>query len=94
MNQLVGNHARAEDIRKETCGRAKQKVEKFRGDANLQSWLSAIAMNLARDHFRRIARRPETADDLSVLESVPDCHKSSEQTILKQDWCLYRCINI
>lgn len=85
LNKLVGNHALAEDIAQETFVRATQKVAKFRGDANLRSWLSAIAMNLVRDHFRRIARHPETADDLSVLESAPDCHESSEQTILKQE---------
>jgi len=85
VNKLVGNHALAEDIAQETFIRATQKVAKFRGDASLQSWLSAIAMNLVRDHFRRIARCPETADDLSVLESIPDCDDSSEQTILKQE---------
>lgn len=85
LNKLVGNHALAEDIAQETFVRATQRIAKFRGDASLQSWLSAIAMNLVRDHFRKIARLPETVGDQSVLDTVPDCQDTSEQTTLKQE---------
>jgi RNA polymerase sigma-70 factor (ECF subfamily) len=85
VNKLVGNPALAEDIAQETFLRATRKSAKFRGEASPQSWLSAIAMNLVRDHFRKIARLPETVDEPTVLETVPDCHDSSEQAILKQE---------
>jgi RNA polymerase sigma-70 factor (ECF subfamily) len=85
VNKLVGSPALAEDIAQETFLRATRKAAKFRGEASPQSWLSAIAMNLVRDHFRKNARLPETVDDPTVLETVPDCQDSSEQTILKQE---------
>ena len=85
VRKLVGNHALAEDIAQETFVRAARTAAKFRGDASLQSWLSAIAVNLVRDHFRKIARHPETTDDPSALEAVPDDHETAELTVLKQE---------
>lgn len=85
VRKLVGNHALAEDIAQETFVRATRTAATFCGDASLQSWLSAIAVNLVRDHFRKIARRRETTDDPSLLEAVPDGHETAEQTVLKQE---------
>ncbi len=85
VRKLAGNHALAEDIAQETFVRATQKAAAFRGDASPRSWLSAIAVNLARDHFRRVARRPETTGDRSALEAVADGHETAEQSVLKQE---------
>jgi RNA polymerase sigma factor (sigma-70 family) len=36
----------------------------FRPDAKLRPWLFTIALNLKREHFRRVQRRPETPLEL------------------------------
>lgn len=83
--KLTGDHALAEDIAQETFARATQKVEKFRGESSLQSWVTAIALNLVRDHFRKVARHPETTTDSSALEAIPDGNETSEQAMMKKE---------
>ncbi len=83
--KLVGNHALAEDVAQEALIRAIQKSAEFRSDSSLQSWVIAIALNLVRDHFRKVARHPETTIEKSVLEAIPDVHETSEQVILKEE---------
>jgi RNA polymerase sigma-70 factor (ECF subfamily) len=85
VSKLVGDNALAEDIAQETFLRATKEAAKFRGDAKAQSWLSAIALNLVRDHFRKISRSPKTSADPSLLESIPDCAESSEQSVLNRE---------
>ena len=83
--KLVGNHSLAEDIAQETFIRATQKADKFRGASSLKSWVIAIALNLVRDHFRKINRQPQTTEDTSVLEAIADDSENSEQTIMKKE---------
>ncbi len=85
VGKLVGNHTLAEDIAQETLVRATQKLASFRGDARLKSWLLAIAVNLVKDHFRTVARRPEMTGDPSVLDVVPDDRESAELAVLKKE---------
>lgn len=85
VTKLVSDHALAEDITQETFVRTTQKMAEFRGDANPKSWLTAIAINLVRDHFRKIARHPESTIEPSVLEAIPDGHETAEHTVQKKE---------
>lgn len=56
---LGGHEADAEDVVQEAWLRATERLGQFRWEAAFGSWLSAIALNLAREHIRRQGRRRE-----------------------------------
>ena len=72
VSRLVGNDTLADDIVQETLLRAHRGKARFEGRANRQTWLAAIALNVTRDHFRRIPARieQEAAGD-EVLAQIP-----------------------
>lgn len=53
IHSMVRHQATAEDIVQETFITAYRKIGGFRGEAGLFTWLTAIAVNHARQHFRR-----------------------------------------
>jgi RNA polymerase sigma-70 factor (ECF subfamily) len=54
---LVHDAAEAEDLVQETFAAAFASLWRFRGEAAFATWLHRIALNLARHHWRRCARR-------------------------------------
>lgn len=54
----------AEDIVQETYIKAHAKIDTFRGDSTLKTWVFAIASNLARDLLRTKKRWPENITDI------------------------------
>jgi RNA polymerase sigma-70 factor, ECF subfamily len=54
----------AEDIVQETYLKAHSKIDSFRGDSSLKTWVFSIASNLARDHLRSKKRWPENVTDI------------------------------
>ncbi len=72
-----------DDIAQETFLRAERGKTQFRGDANMKSWLCKIALNLARDHFRREARSPETTGDEDHFETAPASDATAEEKLLE-----------
>ena len=62
----------AEDIVQETYVKAATKIDTFRGESSLKTWVFSIASNLARDFLRAKKRWPETVTDIcreEVLEN-------------------------
>lgn len=55
--RLTGDAEEARDLAQETFLRAFQAIEKFRGDADLKTWLYRIAINQARNRWRWWRRR-------------------------------------
>jgi RNA polymerase sigma-70 factor (ECF subfamily) len=49
------------------------------------SWLSAIALNLVRDHFRAQAREPDALADDQALDEVPFDGADVEQALLQAE---------
>ncbi|WP_109118337.1 RNA polymerase sigma factor [Azospirillum sp. TSO22-1] len=68
---VVGNPDLAEDIVQETLLRAMTSPAGFAGRSRPMTWLSAIALNALRDHYRRRSTRTEVAADEAALEEVP-----------------------
>ena len=68
--RLVRDEVLAEDLAQEALLRATRAVGSLRGDAAPATWLTAIALNLARDHFRAAKRLPQ-AVQLDFAENVP-----------------------
>jgi RNA polymerase sigma-70 factor (ECF subfamily) len=54
----------AEDIIQDTYLKAHAKLQTFRGEASLKTWVFTIASNLARDLLRSRKRWPETVTDI------------------------------
>jgi len=50
---MVGSHEDADDIVQETFMRAYKKMDTFRGDAAVGTWLTRIALNLSYSRSRR-----------------------------------------
>ena len=59
--RLTGDAEEARDLAQETFLRAFQAIGKFRGDADLKTWLYRIAINQARNRWRWWRRRRREA---------------------------------
>ena len=59
----------AEDVLQETYIKAHAKMDTFRGEASLKTWIFSIASNLARDLLRSKKRWPETVTDICREEA-------------------------
>jgi RNA polymerase sigma-70 factor (ECF subfamily) len=60
----------AEDIAQETYLKAHSKIDTFRGESSLKTWVFSIASNLARDLLRSQKRWPETVTDICREEAL------------------------
>lgn len=59
-----------EDIVQDTFIKASQKIESFRGEASVKTWLFAIASNLAKDNRRARKRWAENVTDICREEAL------------------------
>lgn len=55
--RITGDREESSDLTQETFLRALQSIKKFRGDAELKTWLFRIAINQSRNRFRWWKRR-------------------------------------
>jgi RNA polymerase sigma-70 factor (ECF subfamily) len=73
--RLVGNQADAEDLLQEIFLAAHRKLDSFRGDSALGTWLYRLATNLCLDHLRskavRTSHMTDALDDEPGLSDVP-----------------------
>jgi RNA polymerase sigma-70 factor (ECF subfamily) len=60
----------AEDIVQETYLKAHAKIDTFRGESSLKTWVFSIASNLARDLLRSRKRWPENVTDICREEAL------------------------
>src|SRR6186997_3192044 len=61
LYRLTENAEEARDLTQETFLRAFQSIERFRGDADVRTWIYRIAINQARNRFRWWRRRRRDA---------------------------------
>jgi RNA polymerase sigma-70 factor (ECF subfamily) len=70
LYRLTSDAEEARDLTQETFLRAFQSISRFRGDANLKTWIYRIAVNQARNRWRWWRRRKR---DVTVsLDSTDD----------------------
>jgi RNA polymerase sigma-70 factor (ECF subfamily) len=84
---IVRNRADADEIAQDTFIRAYRKLDSFRGDCALSTWLHQIALNLARNRYWHNARRSRltarsldsslSRDSLATLASLIPCNARS-----------------
>jgi RNA polymerase sigma-70 factor (ECF subfamily) len=86
--RLVGNPADAEDLLQEVFLAAHRKLDTFRGESALGTWLYRLATNLCLDHLRsRSGRSRQVTDALDDDAGLPDPASATlaEQTVTKMD---------
>lgn len=69
LARIVRDDALADDLVQEALIRAVRAADGRRGESAARTWLVAIALNLARDHFRKAKRQP-FVDDLEAADTV------------------------
>ena len=82
LRTLGGNEPEAEDVIQEAWIRAVEKLDSFRWEAELRSWLAGIVLNLCRGLFRRKDRQWLEIDE-SALGS-PRTARLDERMDLEQ----------
>jgi RNA polymerase sigma-70 factor (ECF subfamily) len=60
----------AEDILQNTYVKAHAKIDTFRGESSLKTWVFSIAANIARDLLKSQKRWPETVTDICREEAL------------------------
>jgi RNA polymerase sigma-70 factor (ECF subfamily) len=74
----------AEDIIQDTYLKAHTKLETFRGESSLKTWVFTIASNLARDLLRSRKRWPETVTDICREETLHNRQFLQEAVHIRQ----------
>src|SRR5919201_1348444 len=64
----------AEDIVQDTFIKASSKLDTFRGDSTLKTWIFTIASNLAKDNFRVRRRWTENTTDITKAAALNNKH--------------------
>ncbi len=72
--RMLGNDADAEDVTQDVLLQVVRKLNTFRGEANLSTWLHRVTVNAALTHRRRQARRDEHETHTSPDHIVEDRH--------------------
>ncbi len=68
--RITASVADAEDIVQDTYIRGKEKLDTFKGQSSLKTWLFSIASNLAKDNIRARRRWVENVTDMGIEERV------------------------
>lgn len=63
--RITASATDAEDIAQDTYIKAAEKIESFRGESSMKTWLFAIASNLAKDNLRAQKRWTENVTDIA-----------------------------
>jgi RNA polymerase sigma-70 factor, ECF subfamily len=86
--RMLGNPADAEDLLQEVFLAAHRKLETFRGESALGTWLYRLATNLCLDYIRsRAGRASQVTDALDDDPAMPGAggRGLAEQTVTKMD---------
>jgi RNA polymerase sigma-70 factor (ECF subfamily) len=71
--RMLGNRADAEDLLQEVFLSAHRKLDTFRGESSLGTWLYRLATNLCLDHLRsRAVRTRQATEWLGDEPAIPD----------------------
>ena len=66
--RMMGNDSDAQDVAQNTLIKILQKADSYRGESDPMGWIYRIAMNEAREVFRRRKRRPAVSLDQLPVE--------------------------
>jgi RNA polymerase sigma-70 factor, ECF subfamily len=86
--RMVGNATDAEDLLQEIFLAVHRKLDSYRGDAALGTWLYRLGMNVCLDHLRsRAARAGQVTGPLDDQVGLSDAgsRRLAERTVTKMD---------
>jgi RNA polymerase sigma-70 factor, ECF subfamily len=86
--RMLGNASDAEDLLQEIFLAAHRKLDSFRGDSALGTWLYRLAVNLCLDYIRsRTGRAVQVTDSLDDEYALADAGSRglAERTVAKMD---------
>jgi RNA polymerase sigma-70 factor (ECF subfamily) len=86
--RMLGNTADAEDMLQDIFLAAHRKLDSFRGDSALGTWLYRLAINLCLDHLRsRTGRAIQVTDALDDAPALYDTSSArlAERTVTRMD---------
>ena len=83
LYRLTADTEEARDLTQETFLRAFQSISRFRGDANLKTWIYRIAVNQARNRWRWWRRRKR--DATVSLDATDERHEQPLSARLRND---------
>jgi RNA polymerase sigma-70 factor (ECF subfamily) len=86
--RMVGNAADAEDLLQDIFLAVHRKLETFRGDSALGTWMYRLATNVCLDHLRsRSARSSQVTEPLDDEPWIPDASSRglAERTVTRMD---------
>ena len=70
--RMTAHAVDTDDIVQDTWVKAQDKLETFRGESSLKTWIFAIASNLAIDNLRKKQRWPENVTDICRTAALED----------------------
>lgn len=70
--RITANRQDVEDIVQDTYLRGASKLDSFRGDSSVKTWIFTIASNMAKDNLRAQKRWPETVTDICREKALSD----------------------
>ena len=73
----------AEDITQETFFRAMKKLDEFRGDSSVETWLIQIAKNLYYNHLDKSSRQKRIDEDQAEMKSGQE---SIEEGLIRKEY--------
>jgi len=79
--RILGSQEEAKDAVQETFLAAFQSLDRFRGEANLGTWLSRIAVNQCLMKLRSRRRKPEQSIEDLLPAFLPDGHQVRETAL-------------
>jgi RNA polymerase sigma-70 factor (ECF subfamily) len=79
--RILGSREEARDVVQETFLAAFQSLDRFRGEANLGTWLSRIAVNQCLMKLRSKKRKPEQSIEDLLPTFLPDGHQVRESAL-------------
>ncbi len=93
--RVLGPDAEYEDWVQETMFQAFRSLPGYRGDASLETWVTHVAVNVARHAFRRRSRREKIVAEPAVSAGEPDPAPSPEGTAERRELlqALYRLMD-
>ena len=71
MHRIAGDGDLAADFTQEAFIRAFQRLEQFRGDASLATWLHTIAVSVALNGMRKVKRLRVRTDTMDAIAELP-----------------------
>ncbi len=81
--RITASVADAEDIVQDTYIKATEKLESFKGESSIKTWLFAIASNLAKDNLRARKRWIENVTQITKDAALSDLKFFQEAQLVR-----------